>query len=517
MSGSSRLLHWLEDKSDLLSAIVVKEVRQVVRGREFIYSLGAALLAGLAVAFFGAADALTGTGTAGRWTSGVLMGCLSLLGLFVVPIAAFNALRTERVEQTLELITLTALTPRRVVIGKLLAQGVKLATLFAAMAPFLAMCFLLGGVDFATILISLAVLFACSLWVCAAALFLSSLLKSRAMIAIVFGGAAILLVAVFGIGRMIFMVAFGVGGMGGGIGVTSVSFFGVAPADFWWALAMMTTFAVATMANLVLLAEHRLSLATENRVTPLRIGFLLQFLLIVGWTLSFINASPGERSDAVDVLGVFGCLHLAIVAIFTVTEDLAVPRRVLLNARASSGWRSLFGILRPGGGYGALYVLVQMVLLLAAAWTLQANWRQLRWYLAACGYICFFTGVPTFAFRFPRPDRRAAVRLRVAVLLSFPVAMLLPDILYYVLWQPEVLDLSYSTRHLVNPILTLANWSTVETAQWHSLPYALGIAGLLAYVALIYLGLTMMAEVAPTDRQGSAVKAGDHPSADVIY
>jgi hypothetical protein len=515
MTGSTRLLPWLEGKSDLLSAIVVKEVRQVVRGREFIYSLGAALLAGLAVAFFGAADALTGTGTAGRWTSGVLMGCLSFLGLIVVPLAGFNALRTERVEQTLELITLTALTPRRVVIGKLLAQAVKLGTLFAAMAPFLAMCFLLGGIDFATILISLAVLFACSLWVCAAALFLSSLLKSRAMMAMVFGGAAILVIMVFVVGRMMFMVAFGM--RGGGLGAASVSFFGVSGPDFWWVLAMTGTAAAATMANLVLLAEHRLSLTTENRVTPLRIGFLVQFLMIVGWTLSFINAPSAERSNAVDALGGFGCLHLAIVAIFTVTEDLAVPRRVLLSARSSPAWRSLFGMLRPGGGYGALYVLVQMVILIAAAWTMQASWAQLRWYLAGCGYICFFTGVPTFAFRFPTPDRRAALKLRVAVLLSLPLAMILPDIIHYVIWQPEVLDLSYSARHLVNPIRTLASWRTVETAQWHSLPYALGIAGLLAYVALIYLGLTVTAEVAPTDRRGSAVKAGEQPSADVLY
>ena len=47
------------------------------------------------------------------------------------------------------------------------------------------------------------------------------------------------------------------------------------------------------MVNLVLLAENRLSLPTENRVTPLRLGFLAQFLLIAAWTLSFI----GERRD----------------------------------------------------------------------------------------------------------------------------------------------------------------------------------------------------------------------------
>ena len=58
MSRSRPLLDWLEDTSDWLSPIVVKEVRQVVRGREFHYSFGVSLVVGLAVAFFGAADAL---------------------------------------------------------------------------------------------------------------------------------------------------------------------------------------------------------------------------------------------------------------------------------------------------------------------------------------------------------------------------------------------------------------------------------------------------------------------------
>ena len=159
MTRTGALLSWLEDRSDWLSPIIVKEVRQAVRGKEFNYSFGASLVAGLAVAFFGATDALTGTGTSGQWTFLALMGCLSILGLGVVPLGAFSALRNERMDQTLELITLTALSPRRVVTGKLLAQAVKLATLFAAIAPFIAMSFLLGGIDFVTISISLMVLF----------------------------------------------------------------------------------------------------------------------------------------------------------------------------------------------------------------------------------------------------------------------------------------------------------------------------------------------------------------------
>ena len=511
MSGPHHLAAWLEAKSDWISPIVVKEVRQLVRGREFIYSFGASLVAGLGVAFFGAADALTGSGTSGRWTFGALMACLTILGVAVVPLGAFSALRVERMEQTLELITLTALSPRRVIIGKLLAQGVKLATLFAAMAPFVAMSFLLGGIDFGTILLALAILFMWSLWLSSGCLFISSLLTSRAVLALVFGGTVVVLLAVFGIGRMLFFFlsrgTFGVVSFSGGL-------FGT---DFWWAMAIMTTFWIATLANLVLLAENRLSLVTEDRVTPLRTGFLVQFLLLIAWVLSFINAAAGARQDAVTALGVFGGLHLAVVAMFTVTEDLVIPRSVLLRGQARLPWRPLLAILRPGGGNGARYVLVQMVLIVAAALMLRPSGAQLRWLFAICGYICFFTGVPVFAFRYLRPESRASLKLRVAVLLTLPLSLLLPDLLHYLLWRPEMLSLNYSARHLVNPIRTLANWHRVETLEWFPLPFAMGLGGLVAYAALIYIGTTVSAVPAPSDHHGSPVETGEPDRANVLY
>ena len=67
MSGSA--LAWLRARSDLLSPILVKEVRQMVRGREFAWAFAASLLASIAIAFMGAADALGGNTTAGQRTS----------------------------------------------------------------------------------------------------------------------------------------------------------------------------------------------------------------------------------------------------------------------------------------------------------------------------------------------------------------------------------------------------------------------------------------------------------------
>jgi hypothetical protein len=510
VTRSQAVLGWLDDRSDWLSPLVVKEVRQVVRGREFNLSFGASLVAGLAIAFSGAGVALTGDGTSGGWTFIALMGCLAFLGLAVVPLGAFNALRQERAEQTLELITLTALSPRRIVIGKLLAQGVKLATLFAAMAPFIAMSFLLGGIDFVTILVSLVLLFMWSLWACAGCVFLSTLFKSRAMSGVIFGVAGIVAILALAMGRTLLLAA------SRGMPVFAPVGFGPTGSPQIWILAIATTIWLTTIVNLVLLAENRLRLPTEDRVTPLRVGFFVQFLLIAIWALVFRNEPPGVRAMAAQVLMVVGGGHLAVVATFTVTEDLTVSRQMLRRLTSSSPWRWLIAIFRPGGGRGAAYVLVQMAILLAAAWWFQPAWIQMRWLLAICAYIGFFTGVPTVAFRYLAPSRATPLKLRVAVLVLVAVSMVVPDIVHYLVFRPDMLDLSYAARHLINPVRTLANWRTVETNQWLWMPFTMGFSGLAAYGALVHMGRRMTRQPALIDPPRRVAAAGDLGRADVI-
>jgi hypothetical protein len=510
VSRPQAFLDWLEGASDRLSPIVVKEVRQLARGREFLYSFHVALLVGVAVAFFGAADALTGGGTSGRWTFAALTGALALLGFVVVPLGAFNALRNERLEQTLELITLTALSPRRVVIGKLLAQSVKLATFFAGLAPFVAMSFLLGGVDFATILVSLLVVFMWALCVSAACLFLSSSVRSRAMSGLVFGviGIVMLLALIaFGAPRAIYfvmmrggMVGMAGGGMGAG-GATS-----------WWTLAMSTTFCVALTANFVLLAENRLLLPSENRSTPLRLGCLAQLVLMLGWALSFITGSTGVPTGAADMLLVCGVVHLAAVAMFAVTEDLVLPPRVRLAGQARPSWRRVIAPLQPGGGNGAIYVLLQMVLLLVVVGVLYADRARLHWFAVAFGYICFFTGAPVVLYRAVRPYEPAAFRLRVAVLALLAAAMVVPDLLAYLLWQPDGLDFRFSLRHLLNPFRTLANIRDAS-ASYNALAELIGVTGVLAWIVLIRIGAGVTLD---PDLDDADTAAGKVDRADVL-
>jgi hypothetical protein len=245
---------------------------------------------------------------------------------------------------------------------------------------------------------------------------------------------------------------------------------------------------VATTINLVLLAENRLTVPTQNRVTALRIGFFAQFLLIVAWALTSIASAPSARSNAAEALAVIAGLHLAMVATFTVTEDLVIPRRVMLQMQRPARWNWLLALVRPGGGRGAAYVLVQMALLVLAVALLDASATAIGWTLALCAYICLFSGMPAYVCRRLWPNRVTAFKLRVVTLVTVAMATVLPDVLYYVFWQPDLLDLDFGRRHLVNPFRALSNWPIVVNSGWVLMPALLGFAGVAAYLGLIRLG-----------------------------
>src|SRR4030095_3273232 len=100
------------------------------------------------------------------------------------------------------------------------------------------------------------------------------------------------------------------------------------------------------MTNLVLLAENRLSLAIEDRSTALRVGFFVQFLLILTCIVGPPAAkAPGyTASEAIGALGALGGIHLSVTAIFAITEDMVLSRRVFRRVRKSLAkpWLEIF-------------------------------------------------------------------------------------------------------------------------------------------------------------------------------
>lgn len=479
----------LDAASDRISPLVVKEVRQFVRSREFLASFGVGLCLAMAIASYGSADALGGNMSAGRWTFTTLTVCIALLGLAVVPLGAFSALRNERLEQTLDLISLTTLSPRQIIVGKLLAQGVKLTTFFAVMAPFMATSFLLGGIDFITIVLALVTVFLWSMWAAAAALFLSTLFTSRLMTGLAFGGLGIILFVGVNVGRVLFFSPVGAAGI---FGVSAWT------ARLSWSMGVMVVACLMTMANLVLLAEHRLALPTQNTLTSVRIGFLVQFLLIVAWALvagllpllplpSALAGSvlPGPVTDVAGWMTVVAGVHLGAVALFSLTALPDAAGRPWTRRRPT--WvNALLGV---DGWPVTIHILVQMAVLVSAALAVSADPGDVRRLLAVCGCICLFTGVPALLLRKFHRYGIGSFQARGLALTMVFASLVAADIGFYVLAQPETFSLTYSWRHTFNPLRTLLNWNIVELRGWHAVPLLWSTVGLVSYVIVTALDL----------------------------
>jgi hypothetical protein len=164
-----------------------------------------------------------------------------------------------------------------------------------------------------------------------------------------------------------------------------------------------------------------------------------------------------------------------------------LSRRIRQQNRAATGWDRYLVIFRPGGAWGAIYVLAQMALFLAVgAFFLKTSSTEFSWLVAICAYICCFSGLPTWIGRMMVKRHFQPFHLRAGILLLVPVASLLPDFLVYLVTG----DFGgiYSSRHVLDPFRTLNAWREPLTAPWHFLSFGLGLVGLATYLMLIRMG-----------------------------
>jgi ABC-type transport system involved in multi-copper enzyme maturation permease subunit len=136
----------MRDLSDFLSPILVKEVRQGVRGQ--VFSGSCLLLQVLMLLVMAAALAEQGRS---RSSAEMLMVWFWLtLGVpvaLIQPLSGIAAVSGEKTLRTLEPMLLTGLSARRIVLGKWTALAVQNSLLVVAAFPFFLLRYFLGGID----------------------------------------------------------------------------------------------------------------------------------------------------------------------------------------------------------------------------------------------------------------------------------------------------------------------------------------------------------------------------------
>lgn len=136
---------FLNDFSDRISPMLVKELRQGMRAKTFIVVF-LSLQVFLAVMLFSAGASATGD-QVGSVVSGIIFTFFAIAVLVVQPLRGTGALASEVKGNTIDMMVLTRLSAWRIVFGKWVAIVSQSALLLATIIPYLILRYFFGGMN----------------------------------------------------------------------------------------------------------------------------------------------------------------------------------------------------------------------------------------------------------------------------------------------------------------------------------------------------------------------------------
>lgn len=406
--------------SDLWNPILVKEVRQALRGRvfriTFLGTLAMAILAAFSNTFD--VDWATGQFDAAEYFVSIYF-CLVVALVGVVPFGAFQSMGAEWDESTYDLLELSNLRPRRIVIGKLqsaLVQGLLFASAFV---PFLTLAVLMPGIDIVAGAAILAWTVAASVLATMLAIALSTLTRNRFLRVVLMVGQAGLTA-----GAIPALMAISVEVMRDPAEIRST--------EALLSLGALGVFACVAGGYLFALACNMLAHPEENRSTNVRLVTTVGSLLVLGSLSAVAKYVPDP--EFVAAMAAAGISVVSVAGLFFVTERRALGRRVKrfvprsrVVALAAAPWM-------PGGGRGVVLHVLHVGLIVLWAVVASAEHRALSAHPLAHGlgvvlliallsvvYVCFLPGL--LAPLCERPARRLVLRVLVPVIASLSILL----------------------------------------------------------------------------------------------
>ncbi|GIW92091.1 MAG: ABC transporter permease [Pirellulaceae bacterium] len=337
---------WLDRLSDYFNPILVKEARQAVKSRTFVWPFCLTLIAALGWSYFSAGHIISQMQSMDPLV--VFIGFYVILAattLILVPYSAYQAVGSERQEATLELVWITSLTGRQIVIGKFLGCLLQLLAYVSALAPCLAFTYMLQGIDIVAISLVLVYLCVASLVLTSFAILLATAFRntyaSMTVSAVLLVGLVILF---FAITSFVADLIWDYGFRGG--------------ENIQWIHWLVLTTAGSFIVLFLLAAGAQLSFAGDNQSTPLRIVMLAQQALFVFWIVYGVRRA-GDDGFVWGTFPVLG-LYWGLMGAFMVGELALLSPRARRTLPRSALGRILFTWLQPGSGTGYVFSLVNL-------------------------------------------------------------------------------------------------------------------------------------------------------------
>jgi hypothetical protein len=352
----------LDRLGDRLNPILVKEARQAMKSRQFVVTFSLLLLCGWlwTVLFITSGYPAIYYVPVGP---GVLMGYFGVLSvplLIVIPYAAFRSLAGEWEDGTFELLSITTLSARQIVAGKLASAVLQMMVYYSALAPCIAFTYLLRGIDIVTVALFLGYSFVAALLLSSFGLMMATVTRVRhwqVLLSVVLVMALLVFTCVWDMSFLTFL------GEGGTLPIDQP--------DFWIAHLAGLTFYIPVVLMLLFIAAGQITFASENRSTPIRVLLLAPHALMAGW-LIYCWYRIGFEAPLYMLVLVGGAYWMIAGAVLT-GETAELSPRALRRLPQSFLGRMLFTWFNPGSATGYVFAVVNLAALVLVAFFIPAS------------------------------------------------------------------------------------------------------------------------------------------------
>jgi hypothetical protein len=492
----TRRWNWVEGRlaalAERANPILVKETRQALKSRQFTITFMVVLLLCWIVSFVGIAwvgpqiyYAAAGPGMLAAYYT-ILILPLTL----VVPFTAFRSLAAEQEENTFDLLSITTLSSRQIVTGKLTSALVQMVVYLSAVSPCIAFTFLLRGVDAIMVGMLLAVAVLGSVGLSMMALLIGAVARVRNT-QVVISVALVLMLAGAGWGLW-------------GIGIIIISEGSAVyrQSEFWLVAVVILSIYITTFGLLHSAAAAQIAFVSENRSTPLRRWMMAQQACLCGWmaglTYAVMESSgmwPSNfLAEIVIVTATLGSAYWFLMGAMMTGEWPHLSRRVQRSLPTNDAWRPFVSLLNPGPGAGYLFAVANLTMLLLvglAALVLadlvpggrgsRSAESAVYYAIFAWSYVVAFLGFGRLIINALRQwiyvPMTAAFLIHVILLLT---AIGVPTVIQ--MTSRELRNSGYTLLQMTNPVWTLAELAGrgVDNVQGDILVFVLPTAAIVA-------------------------------------
>jgi hypothetical protein len=489
MSVLSALVTRLERLGDRFNPIVVKEVRQALKSRQFVGTFLLLLLAAWAGSIFGVSylgESIDYGSSAVTFYAGFLLA-LCAATLVIVPFSAFRSIVEERTETTLELLQITALSPVQIVRGKTLSAMVQVLVYYCAIAPFIAFTALLPGFDVVHVAFSLVMLLITALCFSMVALAIGAYVRNTMSQSF----------------SALFVIAMAFGGMMAFFSVMTAAGEGIRfdESDTWWALALVVFLGLSTGYLCEQGAVSQLTFESDNRSTRLRLAAGAQWLLCWIGLLTFLIVRQPQpmSSDASTTILTFTATYITVTGLLFVSVPDTLSRRVSRGLPRSRALRVLWAPFLPGGARGLLFALMSLFVLgflvtvLLPEFTLTniLNDRQTtRYAIALAAYSLIYLGAGTLLARLLRRVVQRIHSFQVLAILALANLLLIvaAEVIHFLSRAPVPTPQLFD---VVNPVATLRTIADADRGAVDAVACLVVVAGvaMAANVSALWRGV----------------------------